>query len=354
MTGPDIHSDDFYRVLGLDKAASADEIKRAYLALVREHTPERAPEAFKRIREAYETLSDPTKRGQYDTRLDPRITQLLSTAAAAMKDQEYARAEQLYKQVLLESPDLSWVRNLLGMCFLHQNRPLDAIAQLERVLQLPTVEPSMHANLAHAYAMVRRYDDAEREFKIAMNLAGDRGFEYGLALIEMIANRGNVDQADRLAQELTKAAPTGSIAAAAYYAEQIELALRLNRRPTVPAILLRMTRGFETESEKRIAADMLGNLSGRLIVNELFDMAQQVAKTGARLQPQDPAFDALEQAGHLLHHNDFDSVTRLLRTHVSFAPGGAVQGLRPWIEHYATTHAVYKGMRPLASPPWFF
>jgi tetratricopeptide (TPR) repeat protein len=354
MTGPDIHSDDCYRVLGLDKSASVDEIKRAYLTLVREHTPERAPEAFKRIRQAYETLSDPTKRGEYDTRLDPRISQLLNNAAEAMQHQEFARAEQLYKQVLLESPDLSWVRNLLGICFLHQNRPLDAIAQLERVLQQPAVDPSMHANLAHAYAMVHRYDDAEKEFKIAMSLAGDRGFEYGRALIEMIADRGQVDAADRLAQELVKAVPTGSIAAAAYYSEQIELALRLNRRPTIPAILLQMTRGLETDANKRIAADMLGNLSGRLIISELFDIAEQVAKAGAGLHPGDPGLDALVQAGHLLHNNDFDGVTRLLRTHVSFAPGGAVQGLRPGIEHYVATHAVYKGMRPLASPPWFF
>src|SRR5262245_55314144 len=210
MIGPDIHSDDFYRVLGVDKSASLDEIKRAYLALVRAHTPERSPEAFKRIRAAYETLSDPTRRGQYDTRLDPRITQLLNNASEAMKAQEFSRAEQLYKQVLLESPDLDWVRNLLAGCFLYQRRPLEAITQLERILQLPAVDPSMHANLAHAYAMVRRFDDAEREFRIAMSLAGDRGFEYGLALIEMVADRGEVDSADRLAEELTKAVPKGS------------------------------------------------------------------------------------------------------------------------------------------------
>src|SRR5512146_1479992 len=109
MTGPDIHSADDHRVLGVDKSASADEIKRAYLALVREYTPERAPEAFKRIREAYETLCDPITRGRYDTRLDPRITQLLNSAAEAMKQQEFAKAEQFYKQVLLEAPGLDWV-----------------------------------------------------------------------------------------------------------------------------------------------------------------------------------------------------------------------------------------------------
>ncbi|HET7248251.1 MAG TPA: DnaJ domain-containing protein [Gemmatimonadales bacterium] len=354
MTGPDIHSDDYYRVLGVDKSASADEIKRAYLALVREYTPERAPEAFKRIREAYETLRDPITRGRYDTRLDPRITQLLNSAAEAMKQQEFAKAEQFYKQALLEVPGLDWVRNLLGVCFLQQRRPLDAIAQYERVLQLPSIDPSMHANLAHAYGMVRRYDDAEREFKIAMQLAGDDGFVYGLALIGMIADRGEVDVALKLSQELINAAPKGGPAAAAYFSKQIELALASNRRPAVPAILQRMTRGFETPEEKRNAAAALGNLSTRLVAGEAFDVAEQVARTGARLQPEDPGFDALEQVGRLLNVHDYDGVARVLRTHVSFAPGGAVQGLKAWIEHYVATHAAYKGMRQLSMPPSFF
>ncbi len=350
---PDIHSDDFYVVLGVSKSASPDEIKRAYLALVREYTPERAPEVFKRIREAYETLSDPTTRGQYDTRLNPRIADLLNQASETMKAQDYSKAEQFYKQALLEAPGLDWVRNLLGICFLYQKRPLDAIAQYERVLQMPTVDASMHANLAHAYGMVRRYDDAEREFRIAMSLAGDRGFEYGLTLIEMIAERGEVDTADKLAQELIKAVPKGSAAAAAYYSKQIELALRSNRRHTIPALLLRMTRGLETEEQKRIAAGTLGNIGSRLIAGELFDVAERVAKTAGKLHPEDPGFDALEYAGRMLYQNDFPGVARLLRTHVSFAPGGALQGLKPWIEHYCATHAVYNGMRPLASPPSF-
>lgn len=353
MTGPDIHSDDYYRVLGVDKSASADQIKRAYLALVREYTPERAPEAFKRIREAYETLCDPITRGRYDTRLDPRITQLLNSAAEAMKQQEFAKAEQFYKQVLLEAPGLDWVRNLLGICFLQQRRPLDAIAQYERILQQPSIDPSMHANLAHAYGMVRRYDDAEREFKIAMQLAGDDGFVYGLALIGMIADRGEVDVALKLSQELINAAPKGGPAAAAYFSKQIELALASNRRPAVPAILQRMTRGFETPEEKRNAAAALGNLSTRLVAGEAFDVAEQVARTGARLQPEDPGFDALEQVGRLLNVHDYDGVARVLRTHVSFAPGGAVQGLKAWIEHYVATHAAYKGMRLLSMPPSF-
>ncbi len=62
---------DYYEVLGVDKNASKDDIKRAYRKLARKYHPdvseeENAEEKFKEIREAYDVLSDPQKREQYD------------------------------------------------------------------------------------------------------------------------------------------------------------------------------------------------------------------------------------------------------------------------------------------------
>lgn len=56
----------YYSVLGVRPSDDAETIRARYLELVREFTPERAPEAFQNIRVAYEVLSDPKSRQMYD------------------------------------------------------------------------------------------------------------------------------------------------------------------------------------------------------------------------------------------------------------------------------------------------
>jgi curved DNA-binding protein len=64
---------DYYKILGVNKAASSEEIKKAYRKLAMKYHPDhakgdaKAEEKFKDISEAYAVLSDKEKRAQYDT-----------------------------------------------------------------------------------------------------------------------------------------------------------------------------------------------------------------------------------------------------------------------------------------------
>ena len=72
MAAKDLYEKDFYKVLGLDKRATPDEIKKKYRSLARDLHPDKnqgnaaLEEKFKAVSEAYDILSDSKKRAEYD------------------------------------------------------------------------------------------------------------------------------------------------------------------------------------------------------------------------------------------------------------------------------------------------
>ena len=65
--------EDYYSILGVDRDANKDEIKKAFNTLVKKYHPDKNPDnkkeaekKFKKIAEAYDALSNPKKKAQYD------------------------------------------------------------------------------------------------------------------------------------------------------------------------------------------------------------------------------------------------------------------------------------------------
>jgi molecular chaperone DnaJ len=71
---------DYYKTLGVDKKATAEEIKKSYRKLARKYHPDRNPDdkgaeaRFKEISQAHDVLGDPDKRKQYDSGTGPFAT----------------------------------------------------------------------------------------------------------------------------------------------------------------------------------------------------------------------------------------------------------------------------------------
>jgi curved DNA-binding protein CbpA len=89
---------DPYTVLGVARGCDDAEVRRRYLDLVRENPPDRAPERFAEVRQAYEQLRDPV------VRMESKLFDLESvgTMADVMREvRQRLRASRLPTQTLL-------------------------------------------------------------------------------------------------------------------------------------------------------------------------------------------------------------------------------------------------------------
>ncbi|MBW4509113.1 MAG: DnaJ domain-containing protein [Scytonematopsis contorta HA4267-MV1] len=112
---------ELYQVLEVLPQSSPEEIKRAYYQLVRKYPPEKDPEKFNEIRGAYETLSDPRSRENYDSIQDygEQISELFGQAKEKMDAKDWPNAIPLLKHLLVLSPGASTACNYLGICYIY-------------------------------------------------------------------------------------------------------------------------------------------------------------------------------------------------------------------------------------------
>jgi tetratricopeptide (TPR) repeat protein len=143
----------YYELLGIEKTADPQQIKRAYFGLVRQYPPERFPEEFKELRAAYETLSNGEKRAEYDETgaLPKEVMPLFKEAQQARQLGRYAQATDLYHAILQRRPELSSIQAEYAQALKDEGKNGKAMDVLEALCKQEPANPKYALELALSY-----------------------------------------------------------------------------------------------------------------------------------------------------------------------------------------------------------
>lgn len=210
---------DFYRRLGVDRRASYEEIHRRYVELTRMFHPDRAREPHLRLlrrdlkeialalKEAYETLSNSSRRAEYDRRLaehlppptphldDAKREQARKELAAAnvRRAEELVRAGEVWMAVELLDQAVRFdpqPRTLLTLARLEFRNPMWVQRGLERLRRAVTLDPSLvEAWIELAQFWERRRQPAKQRHCLERALEADPDNEWVKASLKALARR---------------------------------------------------------------------------------------------------------------------------------------------------------------------
>ena len=108
---------------------------------------------------------------------DPTMNSL-EKGFGLMQSGHTARAEQVFLQVLEKDADNVHALNLLGMLYVNNFRPADAVLCITRAMKFAPNNPESHANLGLAYKDQGKLDQAGEHFRRSIRLAPDNPMTY--------------------------------------------------------------------------------------------------------------------------------------------------------------------------------
>ena len=191
-----------YETLGIEKAATEQEIKKAYNKLLRKYSPEKEPEKYKEIREAYDTLRDTERRKNYDAYFDhgDEIQKLEEEANNLIEKEEYSQAERVLKKILILSPKIIHIRELLGDVFFFQKKYNESIKQYNTLINEYNNNSDYYYKRGVIYKEKEEYNQAEKDLLKAYSL----DFENLSAINSLVYLYINSNQIDKAISFLNK------------------------------------------------------------------------------------------------------------------------------------------------------
>ena len=154
---------DHYETLGVPPTATDREIKKAYFALVRQFPPETHADDFRRIREAYEALSNPEARGEHDraraaggqveafSEHGPELGSQLRAAASALNADRPKDAIPILEAAIASNPDVIVAHDMLGVAMMMDGDMRSASQVFEELVRREPANAVFRVRLGHTY-----------------------------------------------------------------------------------------------------------------------------------------------------------------------------------------------------------
>jgi tetratricopeptide (TPR) repeat protein len=281
----------YYEVLGVEKTADERAIKKAYFALVRRFPPETHPEEFKKVREAYEVLSDAEARKEYDTAGDlgghGADAGPLSVAREAMDESRFEDAKSILIALLQGNPDLHIARDMLGMCYLALKAPEQALAVFAAQVQ---AHPNNAAyQLHHGYALhtLKQYPEALAAYQKARVLTPD-DVRVLVSMSDAYVDQKQWDSALKVLDEAINLDGTVDFKDFGLFVRKLEVEIERNVKGGVAQILEQLLKVVPADDleAKSYVADKLAALAAPLFVLKRSDDANMLMREAAKLNPK--------------------------------------------------------------------
>ncbi|WP_263818935.1 J domain-containing protein [Salinibacter sp.] len=282
MTGSQSH----YDTLGVSEDASEEEIKEAFFELVREHPPEQDPDAYQRLREAYDVLSDPVSRREYDTMAQhgDEIESLQEEAEALLyQDQPDPQAAiKKLKRASVLGPDISLLRNMLGEAYLLDDQPKKSLDQFDEAVDLNPDNEAHHLNRGYALRELERFKEAERVFrKVWEDNKGDYPSARGLASV--LFGQECTEEAHEVLDQAIWADDRLDFEDFFCYFDKLQYYAYQGKVDTLEEELETVKELPETLDDRRYAAFMLATVSDDLREAGAFSLSHRFLKTAHEL-----------------------------------------------------------------------
>lgn len=275
-------SDNHYQTLGVDRTADARAIKKAYFALVRVRSPEADPEAFQRLRAAYEVLSDPEQRDRYDHAergfselADPVAERLRAIDDAAKEEPPDAVLERL-RSLAADHPGVPIVRERYALALVERGEHEAALAELT---WLGEREPDNVRWLLHrgvTLGRMGRFADARPLLARALEL-DPLGTPARLALSEVLAELDRAPEAITLLRGGVAAVEADGPAFFALTLRLAELGYRAGSRADAVELLRGLVERVRAgdADRARFVAGQIASLAAKLFARSEIDAGNE-------------------------------------------------------------------------------